>query len=92
MDIQKINTVQDLMEANDKLNPEHQIMEILKGMGPAEHLKIALWITETLSDWHSNISLEMVDDHTGDSGNPYPWALDAGKLEVAVAILKGIEL
>ena len=84
MNIQDINTPSDLVAANTEVNHMEVAAEALSHCGPQDSMKVLLWLTHNMKEWHSKM--------TEDENSSLAWARDYGRLEVAMEILKSIEV
>lgn len=87
--ISDINTVQDLIKANEKGSPSEEILKQVFEMGPQEGKDIAIGIIEQLAIWHDNVSEEEFKERNETS---LLWARDAAILETALQMIKNVQL
>jgi len=89
MNIENITTVSDLIKENETLSSYEQAVNALTDCDYEESRKIVLWLLNNMLDFHKQ---QAVDQLTGDDpANSVLWAHDAGKLEVMLETLKGIQ-
>ena len=91
MDLNQINTVQDLINQNEDAEDTQQILQLIFKKDPKEGLEIVTKILEELEGWHVQVGHELTEK-ADDSDNPELWFADAGKIDGVLAILKTIAL
>ena len=90
MNIQDINTVSDLLTQNEEMKtPFETAVDALCECNYTDSRKVALWLLSNMLDFHKDRAVECVKND--EEGNPLLWAHDAGKLEVIIETLRGIE-
>ena len=90
MNIQDINTVSDLLTQNEEMKtPFETAVDALCECNYTDSRKVALWLLTNMLDFHKERAVECVKND--EEGNPLLWAHDAGKLEVIIETLRGIE-
>lgn len=90
MNLSDINNVSDLLKQNEEAkSPFEQAVDALCECNYSDSRKVALWLLVNMLDFHKERASGCA---TGEEeGNPLMWAHDAGKLELIVEALKGIE-
>ena len=90
MNIQDINTVSDLVAQNQEIKtPFETAVDALCECDYSDSRKVALWLLTNMLNFHKERAVECFKND--EEGNPLTWAHDAGKLELIVESLKGIE-
>ena len=90
MNIQDINTVSDLLTQNEEMKtPFETAVDALCECNYTDSRKVALWLLTNMLDFHKSSAVECLQNN--EEGNPLGWAHDAGKLEMIIETLKGIE-
>ena len=90
MNIQDINTVSDLLTQNEEMKtPFETAVDALCECNYTDSRKVVLWLLTNMFNFHQERAVECFKND--EEGNPLLWASDAGKLEVIIETLKGIE-
>ncbi len=63
-------------------------MEAMSEVGFEGSMLMALWLLNNASEWHEDVALDKVEGRKA----VHAWALDQGKIEGALAILRTINL
>ena len=94
MNLKSVNTVSDLIAANDTNSPEESVLSMIDDVvandSPAAALRIASQIISKLIATHEVISEKMIEN--GKGVDALIWAEDSGKLQVAKGIIDSIDL
>ena len=93
MNLESINTVSDLVKANEAeptpLTQEELRQHILKLAAPTA-MALAKAIVSQLGSWHEDSAISKAKE--GEMEAAYVWARDEGKLNVAWDILNSIQV
>ena len=94
MNLESINSVNDLIEANKAPNYHERIDEILAEAVEVEGLKaamsVAIAIISRIEDFHDTVSDNLLEENNQDEA--LAWAHDGSKLCIVQGILKSIDL
>ena len=94
MNFKSVNTVSDLIAANDTNSPEEAVLSMIDDVvdndSPAAALRIASQIISKLIATHEVISEKMIEN--GNGVDALIWAEDSGKLQIAKGIIDSIDL
>ena len=86
MNISEINSVQDLIEANETKSNFQVAVEALENVHVLDNLKIIKWLVNNLAEFHMEVAAE------APSENAMAWINDAGRLNAVLTILEDIDL
>ena len=86
MNISEINSVQDLLKANETKSNFQVAVEALENVHVLDNLKIIKWLVSNLADFHMEVGAE------APSENAMAWINDAGRLQAVLTILEDIDL
>jgi len=89
MNLDSINTVADLVAKNEELTPLQQALKALTEVDYEDTRLVTLWLISNMLDFHKERAAASMSPDV--DANPLSWAHDAGKLEVILETLKGIE-
>lgn len=88
--ISDINTVQDLLKANETKTPTEEILKAVFAEDPAVGLEIAKTILSALGEYHVNVVNGKIEDN--DTENIVGWVQDATILNKVVEMIDEVSL
>ena len=88
--ISDINTVQDLLKANESKTPTEEILTAVFAEDPAVGLEVAKTILSALADYHVKVVNDKIEE--GDTENIVGWVSDATVLNKAVEMIGEVTL
>ena len=94
MDFTDIKTVQDLIDRNDKNDPQEDIIKIIvQGIykqDPAVGLEVVIDILSNLLGFHQEVMEKHMKD--GNAEDAVVWSFDVNRIDNAITILKDVKL
>lgn len=94
MDINNINSVSDLIEANSEMTPVEKVVSGVREMEPKERLQMATAILDTIREWCVEMTVGNINGTLPESlpGKAAAWADDVATLRCAIKLLNDVEL
>ena len=88
MNINEINSVNDLIEQNNTETPSEKVLEALMELDYQSARSVIDEALERMLEWHRNMAMKAVNE--GQTGDIIQWADDAGRLASVLNILKTV--
>ncbi len=89
MNLESINTVSDLVNQNEEVTAIQGAIEAMEKCDYEDTRLVTIWLINNMLEFHMNQA--NVCNKDPEQGNALSWSHDAGKLEIMLETLKGIE-
>ena len=88
MSFSDIQTPADLVKKNEEVKAPLQVaMEAMGSVGFKGSMAMCLWLLDNAASWHHDIAVDKAEGRKMAAA----WALDCGKLEAAMAIIRSLD-
>ena len=84
----KIETPADLVAKNEEIKtPIETAMEAMGQVGFKGSMFMVMWLLNNAAEWHHDVAIDKAEGRKMAAA----WALDCGKLEAAMAIIRSLD-
>ena len=87
MNLENINTPEDLVKENTTPTDKERVVELMKEFGYDDSKEIIIWLVDNMRNYHMYMSNKLFQE--GDE-NGMSWCSDTGKLSIVLDTLKSV--